>query len=93
VIYSIPAARVAVPQLGKRWAVAGCSQGGLAAVGVAEAESEVGEPNYPVPLQFQGLPKRRISLNDSPRGAPTARSYFWRRESRLSFPTFELRRC
>ena len=93
VIYSIPAARVAVPQLGKRWAVAGCSQGGLAAVGVAEAESEVGEPNYPVPLQFQGLPKRRISLNDSPRGVPTARSYFWRRESRLSFPSFELRRC
>src|SRR5438132_920672 len=50
-------------------------------------------PTTSVPSQFQGLPMRRISLNDSPRGAATARSYFWRRESRLSFPSFELRRC
>ena len=55
VIYSIPAARVAVPQLGKRWAVAGCSQGGLAAVGVAEAESEVGEPNYLGAVAISGV--------------------------------------
>ena len=38
VIYSIPAARAAVPTLGERWVVDGHSQGGLAAWGVAEAE-------------------------------------------------------
>ena len=35
VIYSIPAARKAVPALGKKWVVDGHSQGGLAAWGVA----------------------------------------------------------
>src|ERR1700689_1263251 len=38
VIYSIPAARAAVPSLGARWVTDGHSQGGLAAFGVAEAE-------------------------------------------------------
>jgi len=45
VIYSIPAARAAVPQLGTDWVAAGYSQGGLVAVGVAEAEREIGDPN------------------------------------------------
>src|ERR1700741_3678323 len=46
VIYSIPAARTAVPQLGVKWTGAGYSQGAIVAVGVAEAESEIGDPNY-----------------------------------------------
>src|SRR6266571_382096 len=89
VIYSIPAARVAVPQLGKRWAVAGCSQGGLAAVGVAEAESEVGEPNYLGAIAISGVAEAQDIFERLAQGPPTARSYFWRRESRLSFPSFE----
>ncbi len=46
VIYSVPAARAAVPTLGHRWVVDGHSQGGLAAWGVAELESERHEPDY-----------------------------------------------
>lgn len=46
VIYSIPAARAAVPQLGSRWVVAGHSQGGLAAWGVAEIETLAHDPSY-----------------------------------------------
>jgi pimeloyl-ACP methyl ester carboxylesterase len=46
VIYSVRAARAAVPQLGPRWVAMGESQGGLAAVGVAEAESEMRDSNY-----------------------------------------------
>lgn len=46
VIYSIPAARAAVPQLGARWVAMGESQGGLAAVGVAELEGEIHDANY-----------------------------------------------
>src|SRR5271163_2489850 len=41
VIYSIPAARAAVPSLGSKWVVDGHSQGGLAAWGVAEAEHDL----------------------------------------------------
>src|ERR1700747_2897271 len=36
-IYSIQAARAALPQLGKKWVVAGYSQGAIVAVGVSEA--------------------------------------------------------
>ena len=44
VIYSVRAARAAVPQIGPKWIAVGTFQGGLAAVAVAE--SEVRDPNY-----------------------------------------------
>jgi len=44
VMYSVVAARAAVPQIGPRWIAVGPFQGGLAAVGVAE--SDVRDPNY-----------------------------------------------
>ena len=44
VIYSVPAARAAVTQIGPKWIAVGPFQGGLAAVAVAE--SEVRDPNY-----------------------------------------------
>ena len=55
VIYSVPAARAALPQLGTKWVAAGYSQGGLAAVAVAEAESEVGESNYLGAIAISGV--------------------------------------
>ncbi len=44
VIYSVPAARAAVKEIGPRWIAVGPFQGGMAAVAVAE--SEVRDPNY-----------------------------------------------
>jgi hypothetical protein len=44
VMYSVPAARAAVPQIGPKWIALGPFQGGLAAIAVAE--SEVRDPNY-----------------------------------------------
>jgi hypothetical protein len=46
VIYAVPAARTAVPGLGRRWVVDGHSQGGLAAWGVAEQEAVLKQPDY-----------------------------------------------
>lgn len=46
VIASIPAARKAVPQLGPRWIVLGSAEGGLAAIAVAQKETELRDPNY-----------------------------------------------
>jgi pimeloyl-ACP methyl ester carboxylesterase len=46
VVYSIPAARAAVPSLGSKWVADGHSQGGLAAWGVAEAEHDLKDPDY-----------------------------------------------
>lgn len=45
-IYSIPAARAAVPSLGGKWVVIGHSQGGLAAWSVAEMQAVSGDPDY-----------------------------------------------
>ena len=55
VIYSIPAARAAVPQLGARWVAMGESMGGLAAVGVAELESEIRDANYLGSIAVSGI--------------------------------------
>lgn len=46
VIYSIPAARAAVPALGRKWVVVGHSQGGLAAWSVAEMQAVRRDPDY-----------------------------------------------
>lgn len=46
VIYSVPAARRAVPQLGIRWIAMGTSEGGTAAASVAEIESDMRDPHY-----------------------------------------------
>ena len=42
VVYSVPAARAAVPSLGRRWVTIGHSQGGVAVWGVAELEARLG---------------------------------------------------
>src|ERR1700681_1052426 len=46
VIYSVPAARAAVPKLSEKWLVVGHSQGGLSSLGVAELEGAVKDPNF-----------------------------------------------
>jgi hypothetical protein len=46
VIYSVAAARHALPQLGSRWVALGTGEGGMAVVGVAEIESGLHDPNY-----------------------------------------------
>jgi fermentation-respiration switch protein FrsA (DUF1100 family) len=55
VIYSIPAARAAVPQLSARWVAMGESLGGLAAVGVAELEGEIRDANYLGSIAVSGV--------------------------------------
>jgi alpha-beta hydrolase superfamily lysophospholipase len=46
IVYAVPAARAAVPELGSRWVADGHSQGGLAAWGVAEFEAVHEDANY-----------------------------------------------
>jgi pimeloyl-ACP methyl ester carboxylesterase len=46
VLYSIPAARTALPELGANWVVAGYSQGANVAIGVTEAVGETGATGY-----------------------------------------------
>lgn len=46
VVYSIPAARAAVPQLGTRWIAIGDDEGGMAVIGTAEREHDIRDQNY-----------------------------------------------
>jgi pimeloyl-ACP methyl ester carboxylesterase len=46
VINSVPAARSAVPDLGKKWLVVGHSQGGLSSLGVAQLEGAINDPDF-----------------------------------------------
>ncbi len=55
VLYAIPAARAALSQLGTKWLVAGYAQGGLVAVGVAEAASGLVDPNYLGAVAISGV--------------------------------------
>jgi len=55
VIHSIPAARAALPQLGSRWITIGIGEGGLAAVGVSELESEIRDQNYLGAIVISGV--------------------------------------
>jgi alpha-beta hydrolase superfamily lysophospholipase len=55
VIYSIAASRAAVPQLGRKWVAMGESAGGLAALGVAELERDIRDPNYLGSIAVSGI--------------------------------------
>lgn len=55
VIYSMDAARSAVPQLGKRWIAVGTGFGSLAVAGVAEHEHDIRDPGYLGGILITGL--------------------------------------
>ena len=54
VVYSVPAARVAVPSLGAKWVAIGHSQGGVAVWGVAEIEVSRNDPDYAGAISVAG---------------------------------------
>lgn len=55
VINSIPAARVAVPQLGRRWVALGASEGSMAVAALAESENENRDANYLGGIAISGV--------------------------------------
>jgi hypothetical protein len=59
VMYSIPAARKAVPQLGSRWIAMGTNEGATAVVGVAELEHDLRDSQYLGGVVISGIPEPR----------------------------------
>lgn len=55
VIYSIPAARAAMPQLAARWTAIGNETGSRTVAAVAEREREIRDPNYLGSIAIGGL--------------------------------------
>jgi hypothetical protein len=54
-IYSVEAARAAVADLGPQWIAMGISEGGLAAIGAAELESQIQDSRYLGSIALSGL--------------------------------------
>jgi alpha-beta hydrolase superfamily lysophospholipase len=90
VIYSIPAARAALPQLGTKWVAAGYSQGGLAVVGVAEAESEVGDPNYLGAIAISGVAEPQEIFERIAQGPSHRMLVFLAQGIKAVFPEFRI---
>jgi pimeloyl-ACP methyl ester carboxylesterase len=90
VIYSVAAARAALPQLGTKWVAAGYSQGGLAAVAVAEAESEVGEFNYLGAVAISGIAEAQEIFERLAQGPSYRMLVFLARAISAVFPKFRV---
>jgi pimeloyl-ACP methyl ester carboxylesterase len=90
VIYSVAAARAALPQLGTKWVAAGYSQGGLAAVGVAEAGSEVGNPEYLGAIAISGVAEAQEIFERLAQGPSHRMLVFLAQGIRTVFPEFRV---
>ncbi len=69
VIGSISAARAAVPQLGTKWIVMGEDDGSLAAVAVAEKQSEIRDAGYLGSIAISGLADAKGSIREDLAGS------------------------
>jgi hypothetical protein len=90
VIYSVSAARAALPQLGTKWVAAGYSQGGLAAVGVAEAGSRVGDPNYLGAIAISGVAEAQEIFERLAQGPAHRTLVFLAQGIKTVFPEFRV---
>jgi len=89
-IYSIPAARVALSQLGKKWVVAGYSQGAIVAVGVAEAGEELNDPNYLGAVGIAGVAQPKELFEQFARGTDPLMLVFLTQGIKTVFPEFKI---
>jgi len=89
-IFSIPAARAALPQLGKKWVVAGYSQGASVAVAVAEAVSEMGDPNFLGAVSIAGVADPQEMFERFSNGPEHAMLVFLAQGVKTVFPEFRI---
>ncbi len=89
-IFSIPAARAALPQLGKKWVVAGYSQGASVAAGVAEAVGEMGDPNFLGAVSIAGVADRQEMFERLANGPEHSMLVFLARGVKTVYPEFRI---
>jgi pimeloyl-ACP methyl ester carboxylesterase len=88
VIGSISAARAAVPQLGARWIVMGEGEGSLAAVAVAEKQTEIRDAGYLGSIAISGLTDGKELFAHSTQGP--ASSMFLAYGIKTVYPQFQV---
>jgi hypothetical protein len=90
VIYSIPAARAALPQLGTKWVVSGYAQGSLVAIGVAEAAGEIGDPNYLGAIAISGFAEPKELIEHLTQGSSYSMLVFLAKGIKTVYPEFRV---
>jgi len=95
VVFSIPAARAAVPSLGRKWVAIGHSQGGVAVWGVAELEATRNDPGYSGAISVAGdMNYDAYELHDAHTFDPITDLY-WPLTAfgiKASYPSFDVKR-
>jgi alpha-beta hydrolase superfamily lysophospholipase len=95
VIFSVPAAHAAVPDLARNWVAIGHSQGGVAVWGVAELEASRNDPGYSGAISVAGdMNYEAYELHDAEAFDPITDLY-WPLTAfgiKASYPTFEIKR-
>jgi pimeloyl-ACP methyl ester carboxylesterase len=95
VVYSVPAARAAVPSLGRRWVAIGHSQGGVAVWGVAEMLAERGDPDYLGAISVAGDMNFEAFEAHDAQTFDTITDLYWPMTAfgiKASYPSFDVRR-
>ena len=90
VIYSIAASRVAVRQLGRKWIAMGESQGGLAALGVAELERDLRDPDYLGSIAVSGIADAQDIYEQIAKGGSPGKLVFLGYGVQTIYPRFRL---
>ncbi len=90
VIYSIVAARSAVPQLGRRWIALGESAGGLAALAVAQLEHGIQDADYLGSIAVSGVADARDLYQQIGKGDSPAQLLFLAYGVQTLYPRFQV---
>lgn len=88
IIYSVPAARAAVSQIGPQWIAVGPFQGGVAAVAVAE--SEVRDPNHLGSVATSGLADAQSAYQHFAQGSPNRMLLVLASTVKALYPEFQV---
>lgn len=90
VIYSIAASRAAVPQLGRKWVAMGESEGGLAALGVAELERDIRDPDYLGSIAVSGIADAKELYEQIAKGSSPGQFVFLVYGIQTLYPRFQV---
>lgn len=89
VIYSIAAAQSAVPRIGRRWVAMGETAGGLAALAVAELESDIRDPGYLGSIAVSGIADAKDFYEQVAKGNSPGQLIFLAYVVQTLYPRFE----
>jgi hypothetical protein len=91
VVYSVPASRAAVPQLGAKWIAMGENEGALAVLGVAELEKDIRDSNYLGGVAISAAPEAKDVYERVVHGSAADELIFLAYGIKTVYPQFQVK--